>query len=266
THVMMVDKTESPSKGQEVASAVTVIEIPPMVVYGVRCYDDMRSLCDVFTTDEKVLKGAGVKGKKTPKEPNAEEVQDVRLLVYSQPAKTCTGKKHVEQMEIALGGADSAAKLEYAKGMLGKELKISDVFKPGEKVDIVAVTRGKGWQGPVRRFGVNCQRRKATGKRRHVGTLGPFKPAYVQYTAPQAGQTGYHTRTELNKEILKIGDKVEEINPPAGFPNYGFVKNDYVVVKGSIPGPAKRLVKLRLAYRGKAGEEPQVMHISLDPK
>jgi large subunit ribosomal protein L3 len=46
-----------------------------------------------------------------------------------------------------------------------------------------------------------------------------------------------------------MGDKPEDVNPSAGFNGYGFVKNDYVLVKGSIPGPAKRLVKLRLAVR-----------------
>jgi len=266
THVMMVDQTESPSKGQEVSSSATIIEVPPMVVYGLRCYDGVRSLYDVFATDEKILKEAGIKSAKKPKEVKEEDVKDVRLLAYSQPGKTTIGKKQIEQMEIGIGGADAKAKLEYAKGMLGKELKISEVFKPGEKVHIIAVTRGKGWQGPVKRFGVNCQRRKATGKRRHVGTLGPFHPAYILYTVPQAGQTGYHTRTEFNKEILKISDKAEEINPSSGFPNYGFVKNDYVIVKGSIPGPSKRMVKLRLAVRGKAGETPQLMFVSMDPK
>ncbi|MFH1393639.1 MAG: 50S ribosomal protein L3 [Candidatus Micrarchaeota archaeon] len=266
THVSMVDKTESPSKGQEVVNSATIIEIPPMIVYGLRCYDGARSLYDIFTTDAKVLENAGITKAKSPKASKEGELKNVRLLVHTQPAMTGIGKKKCERMEIGIGGADANAKLEYAKGMLGKELKISEVFKPGEKVDIIAVTRGKGWQGPVKRFGVNCQRRKATGKRRHVGTLGPFHPAYVLYTVPQAGQTGYHTRTELNKEILKVSDKVEEVNPSAGFPNYGFVKTDYVVVKGSIPGPVKRMVKLRLASRGKAGEEPQLIEISLDPK
>ncbi len=266
THVTFEDQTESPSKGQEVVSSATIIEIPPMMVYGLRCYDDTRSLGDIFAADEKLLKLAGMGGAKKPKEPKADDVTDVRLLAFAQPGRTGTGKKCIERMELGIGGNDAAAKLEYAKGLLGKELRASDLFKPGEKVDIIAITRGKGWQGPVKRFGINCQRRKATGKRRHVGTLGPFHPAYILYTVPQAGQTGYHTRTELNKEILKIGEKAEEVNPVCGFPNYGFVKNDYVVVKGSIPGPAKRMVKLRLAVRGKAGENPKLMHISLDPK
>lgn len=262
THVSFVDDSESPTKGQEILSAATVIEVPPIMVYGVRCYANKNSLGDVLVTDEKILKLIGVKKKEVKKVDEA-KVEDARLLVYAMPDKTKIGKKHIERMEIACGGADGKEKLEYCKSLLGKELRISDTFKIGEYVDVAAVSKGKGWQGAIKRFGAKIQRRKATGKRRHIGTLGAFKPGYVQYTAPQAGQTGYHTRTELNKRILKIGDKPEEINPSSGFPNYGFVANDYVVVRGSVPGPVKRLIKLRLAVRfsGEA-KEPQLSFVS----
>lgn len=266
THVSFVDQTESPTKGQEIVKAATIVEIPPMTVYGVRCYDNVRSVCDILTSEEKILKQLGIKNKSKNKEIKEDSLKNVRLLAFSQPSKTSIGKKHIEAMEIGIGGKDVKEKLEYAKTMLGKELKASDILKPGEFVDIIAITKGKGWQGPVKRFGVSLQRRKATGKRRHVGTLGQWHPSYVLYTVPQAGQTGYHKRTELNKEVLKISGNVDEVNPPSGFPNYGFVKNDYVIVTGSIPGPTKRLVKLRLAVRGKAPKEPQLLYTSLDPK
>jgi len=265
THVCYVDETSSPTKGQEIASAATVIEVPPVIVYGVRCYNSKNSLGDVLTEDEKVIKLLGIRKKRTPKAINEDQVEDVRLLVMTLPSKTTTGKKHIEKMEIGCGGKDAKEKLTYCKSLIGKELKIADVFKSGEFVDTVAVTKGKGWQGPVKRFGVSVQRRKATGKRRHVGTLGQWHPAYVLYTIPQAGQMGYHKRVELNKLILKIGDKPEEINPSSGFPKYGFVKNDFVVVRGSIPGPTKRLVKLRLAVRASPLGEPQVTFVSTAP-
>ncbi|NYZ77206.1 50S ribosomal protein L3 [Candidatus Micrarchaeota archaeon] len=260
-HVSHIDQTESPSKGQEVVSAVTVVEVPPMVVYGIRCYDGVNSIGDMLTHDEKILKATGIKTKKKSgiKE---ESVRDARLLVFAQPEKTGFGKKHIERMELGFGGKDAKEKLEYAKSMLGKELKISEVFKPGEFVDIIAVTKGKGWQGTVKRFGVSIQRRKATGKRRHVGTLGPFHPPYIAYTVPRAGQMGYHKRTEFSKEILKIGSNADEINPSSGFTSYGFVKNDYVLIRGSVPGPVKRMLKLRLAVR-KRGEAktPQLIYV-----
>jgi large subunit ribosomal protein L3 len=268
THVMMSDQTESPTKGQEISCAATVIEVPPMMVYGVRYYDKIRSIGDVLVADEKILAQLNIKKKKTQKEINEEEIKDVRLLAFCTPGKTLTGKKHIESMEIGVGGADPKAKLEYAKSLLGKELKVSDVFKAGELVDAIAVTKGKGWQGAIKRFGCNKQRRKATGRVRHIGTLGAWIPNYVLYTVPQAGQTGYHTRTELNKQVLKIGgaDNISEINPSSGFNNYGFVKNDYLLIKGSLPGPNKRLVKLRAASRGKDGKETQLTYISLESR
>ncbi|MCI0503167.1 50S ribosomal protein L3 [Candidatus Micrarchaeota archaeon] len=267
THVSYVDDTESPTKGQEVMSAATVIEIPPMVVYGVRCYRANDSVGDILTSDEKVLKMAGFDKKPNAKQVNETEADEVRLLVFAMPSKTGIGKKHIEKMELGCGGKDTKERLEYCKSMLGKELRISDVFKCGEFVDVVSISIGKGWQGAVKRFGVSKQRRKATGKMRHVGTLGQWHPAYVLYTVPQAGQTGYHQRTEMNKRILKLGQKPEEINPSSGFPHYGFVKSDFVVLKGSVPGPAKRLVKLRLAVREKgAVKEPQVGYVSLSPR
>ena len=266
THVAYVDESESPTKGQEIVSAATVIEVPPLMVYGVRCYSVNNSVGDILATDDKVLRLAGFAKKPAAKQIEEAKVDDARLLVFAMPSKTSIGKKHIEKMEIGCGGKDAKEKLEYCKGMLGKELRVSEVFKNGELVDIIAISIGKGWQGAVKRFGVSIQRRKATGKRRHVGTLGQWHPAYVLYTVPQAGQTGYHQRTEMNKMILKIGQKPEEINPSSGFPQYGFVKNDFVLVKGSIPGPAKRLIKLRLAVRGKAAKEPQVGFISLSPR
>lgn len=266
THVSYVDDTESPTKGQEITSAATVIEVPPMAVYGIRCYSGKNSIGDILTGDEKVLKLIGSK-KKTAKSPDESAADDARLLVFAMPSKTKMGKKHIERMELGCGGKDAKEKLEYCKTLLGKELRIDDVFKNGEFVDVVSISIGKGWQGAVKRFGVSIQRRKATGKRRHVGTLGQWHPAYVLYTVPQAGQTGYHKRTELNKRILKISQKPEEVNPSSGFPQYGFVKNDYVIVKGSVPGPAKRLVKLRLAVRAPmSAKEMQTSFVSLAPR
>jgi large subunit ribosomal protein L3 len=111
------------------------------------------------------------------------------------------------------------------------------------------VTIGKGTEGPVKRFGIKIQNRKAAQKRRHTGTLGPETPDRVLWTIPYAGQLGFQTRTEYNKRILKIGEDGKEITPKSGFSNYGIIKGDYVVVEGSLPGPRKRLIRLRSAIR-----------------
>lgn len=263
TTVAYLDHSESPTKGQEVVSAATVIEAPPLYVYGIRGYKNGATVGDELVEDKAVLEKLNIKQKKKKVELKAEELDDVRLLVFAQPSKTSIGKKHPERFEVGLGGSVEE-KLKLAKEKLGKEIKVSDVFKEGEFVDVVAVTKGKGWQGAVKRFGVSLQRPKATGRRRHVGTLGQWHPPYVLYTVPQAGQTGYHKRTELNKWILKISDNVDEINPKGGFDHYGFVKNDYIILKGSVPGPAKRLIKLRLAVRSPGVQEPKLTYVSVE--
>ena len=155
--------------------------------------------------------------------------------------------------------------LEYAKEALGKELKVKDVVKEGEFVDVTAVTTGKGTQGPVKRWGIMIQNSKAkrSGKGRHVGAIGGWTPRRVRWRVPQLGQTGYQQRTEYNKQIVKIEEKGEEITPNGGFLNYGIVKNECILLKGSVPGPKKRLVRISHAIRAhpKSGI-PEIVYIS----
>ena len=64
------------------------------------------------------------------------------------------------------------------------------------------------------------------------------------YRVAHAGQTGYHQRTQFNNLIIKIGDKPEEVNAKGGFIRYGVVKNPYILIRGSVGGPKKRLITL----------------------
>jgi len=101
-----------------------------------------------------------------------------------------------------------------------------------------------------------------------AGTLGPWL-SWVRSTVPQAGQMGFHKRTEYNKRILKIGENGEEITPEGGFPHYGFVRNEYVVVHGSLPGSVKRIIRMRHAIRYTKGvkvEKPEIAYISTTSK
>jgi len=267
THIIYVDDTESPSKGSEVATACTIIEVPPMVVYGVRGYKSKMVAGDILAEDLKILNPLGIL-KRTEKnaELSSEKLDDVYLLVYTQPNKAKFGRKNPDCMELALGGKDVSEKLTYAKSLLGKELKMSEVFKAGEFVDTASITIGKGLQGAVKRFGVSKQRRKATGKVRHVGTLGPWHPSYVMYTTPMAGQMGYHKRSELNKRIMRIGTGTS-LNPKGGFTGYGLIQegNEFVLLKGSVGGPSKRLIRFRKAIRIlTAPKEPAVSYVSTE--
>jgi large subunit ribosomal protein L3 len=256
--VSHIDDTESPNKGQEVSSAATIIEMPSMVAYGIRGYKGRKTSGDFLTSDEKILKKLGIKKAKAKAMLSPENIDSLFLLAYAQPGMTGIGKKHPEKMEIAIGGGEMQARLDFAKGLLGKELSPKDIFKPGEYVDVISVTKGKGWQGTAKRFGTALHRPKSTSKKRHSGTLGQWHPGYILYTIPRAGQMGYHKRTELNKRILKIGENPDDVNPKGGFLHYGFVKSHYIVLKGSVPGPAKRLVRIRLGTRMGAAPEPKI--------
>jgi large subunit ribosomal protein L3 len=182
-------------------------------------------------------------------EKSLEKIAKIRLIVATQPRLSGLGKKKPEIFEVEVGGKNLKENFEFAKQLLGKEIKASEVFKQGEYVDVIAVTKGKGTAGPVERFGIVVQSRHAKEKRRHVGSLGQEQPGKVRHTVPMAGQLGFQTRTELNKRILKIGEKGEEITPKSGLNRYGVVKGSYILIEGSVPGPKKRLVRIRAAVR-----------------
>jgi len=159
-------------------------------------------------------------------------------------------KKKPELTELAIGG-DVKAQWAYAKGVMGKELNVTDIFKEWELIDAIAVTKGKGFQGPVKRWGVKIQNRKHKrgGHTRHVGAIGTRGRHNLSYLVPMAGRMGYANRVDVNKLIIKISEKGEEINPKGGFVNYGLVKGTYVLIKGSVPGPKKRAIAIRKAIR-----------------
>jgi large subunit ribosomal protein L3 len=88
-------------------------------------------------------------------------------------------------------------------------------------------------------------------------------------TVPSDGQRGFHQRTEYNKRVLKIGTDGAEITPAGGFIHYGVVRNAYLLVHGSIPGPAKRIIRMRDAVRYTRGIEiaqPDIRYVSTSSK
>tara|TARA_B100000902_G_C27268901_1_gene895195 strand:- start:1055 stop:1825 length:771 start_codon:yes stop_codon:yes gene_type:complete len=208
----------------------------------------------------------GHNAKEAWKKMSDSDLEEIRLLVHTQP-RMVTGipKKRPEIMEMAVGGGSVDAQIEYAKEMMGKEFTMSDFTQDGEMLDAIAVTTGYGFQGHVKRWGVKLLTHKNSKHRRMIGNLGPFSPGYVVSTVPQAGQTGYHQRTEYNKRLLKIGDNPDEINPKGGFLNYGLIRGNYALLHGSLPGPSKRLIRFRKAVRfhGKKTDSVVVPEITM---
>jgi len=270
THVMARDlNPKSTSAGQEVRIPVTVVEVPKMRILGVRGYKmtpygkqaageawiDAEQISEAFPQLFKRLHNNAMKEHKSDKHFEAladADLVEVRIIAATQPQSvTGTPSKTPEVMELGLVGGDSTAKLEWAKENLGQELSINDVFNEGVFVDAIGVTKGYGWQGVIRRFGGKLQSHKNSKKRRQHGNMGDFGTGYVRKTIRQGGQTGYHQRTEYNKRILSIASAEDKsITPSGGFLHYGEVNSDYLLVKGSLPGPAKRLVRFRDATRG----------------
>ncbi|MBI2142527.1 50S ribosomal protein L3, partial [Candidatus Woesearchaeota archaeon] len=264
THAIAIDnRPASHTKGNEIFMPLTVIECPPMSVASIRLYK--TTPYGLKLAAEHTAKSDHAKLAEYEKE--LDKYSDVRVNVETKPEMTGTGKKKPELFEMAIGG-DIQSQMAYAKQALGKEVKLQDVFREGQQVDVYAVTKGKGFQGPVKRFGVSLRPHKSEKGRRGPGNLGPWT-GNRSWTVAHAGKMGYHNRMERNKWIIKISDSAKGIGVKGGFLNYGVVKNPYMLLKGSVQGSRKRLVKLmHAARRNKLVPEhaPQTTYMSLQSK
>ncbi len=281
THLIAIDsKKGSLTYGKEISVPATVVETPPMIIYGIRAYlktdEGLKTFSEAWMEKppkdvEKILTPPKNVNKNSPLDKirnSLDKIKEIRLLIMSQPRLARIGYKKPELIEIKVGGGALEEQFEYAKGMLGKEISISSVFKEGQWVDTIAITKGKGIQGPVKRWGVKRRPHKSRKNVRGVGCIGAWTPASVMYSVPRAGQMGFHQRTEYNKQIIKIGDNEAEINPKGSFLGYGAVNAQFALLKGSIPGPSKRLVIMRHPARPPDAEiiVPKIEYISLESR
>jgi len=280
THLFTVDdRKRSPNYGKEVIRPATVLETPPMLICAIRAYtknpyglqtlteawmknppeelDRVLTIPESFNTEENLRKI----------EENLEKVAKIRVIAATQPKQTSVPKKKPDVAEIEIGGGITQQQFEYTKSLLGKTVSPEDVLKEGQYVDVIAVSIGKGFQGPVKRWGVRILQRKARKTKRGIATLGPWKPTHVMHSIPRAGQMGFHQRTERNKRILKIGTDGKEVTPKGGFIRYGVIRGPYMILDGSVPGPIKRPIKLRYPTRSPKRipeEPPRITHVSLE--
>ena len=281
THAFVVDyRPTSTTSGQEVQIPVTVIETPPMRVAAVRVYRQTSGGLQVLgeawakNLDKELRRLFPIPKDHDPdgalKKLDPATLDDIRLITYTQPdLVTGIPMKAPDLMEQRVGGGTLPDRLAYAVSLLGKEVRVSEFCREGSMVDIAAITKGKGWQGHHRRWGTHLLSHKNSKHRRNIGTLGNFMPGYVRPTVPQSGQVGYHQRTEYNKRVLKIGEDGKDVTPNGGFLHYGQVRTQYVLVHGSIPGPTKRLIRLRDASRAgyvKLEKAPELTFISKESK
>ncbi|MBS3077484.1 50S ribosomal protein L3 [Candidatus Pacearchaeota archaeon] len=245
--VMVKDLTDkSMTLNKQIVFPVTVLEVPSMKIYSVRFYKNGKVLTEIVVSNDKELKRKVKLGKtlgnleKAPK-----DYDDIRVIAFSLPKQTNI-KKTPDMIELAI---QSENKLEFVKKLIGKELSLSD-FSKSDLLDVRGLTIGKGTQGPIKRFGATLRFHKSEKGLRKIGSIGPWHPARVTYQVPMAGQMGYFSRVVYNLNLVnsgKISDK--DINPSSGFPHYGKIKTSYVLLRGSVPGPAKRQILLTPSYR-----------------
>ena len=274
THILQKDlNPNSSTKNESIFTPVTVIECPPLKTYSIRFYKPgdhgLQMITEILSSKFEKELSRKIDVHKKQKERNVEEIlsktSEIRIGFYTQP-KLIKLKKTPEIFEVALSGNNPRQQYEFAKNLLDKEVRISEIFKKGQFIDVHGVTKGKGLQGAVKRYGVTLKSHKSEKKRRSGGNLGAWTPKKVSFRIPQKGQLGYLTRTEYNKQILEISSSPEKINPKDGFIHYGNVMSEYVLIRGSVFGPQKRLIRFSEAFRNHKVEPVEINYISVETK
>lgn len=246
------DKTpNSMTKDKIIYLPCTILECPPMKILSIRLYKEGQVAKDILNSNlDKELKRK-IKIPKKQSEP-IEEVDiknfdDVRVICYSQVKKTNI-KKTPDISEIGLAGS-LEEKWGFIKEHLKKEISVLEIFKKGQLVDLRGLTKGKGFSGPVKRFGIKLKQHKSEKGRRRPGSLGPWHPARVTFRTPMAGQLGMFTRIIYNSKIIDIGKAEEKKEILKNIIHFGNIKTEYIIVSGSAQGPAKRQLLVTHALR-----------------
>lgn len=285
THVLRLGEREtSKLSKKEIVDPVTILETPDCVVFGIVGYRMTPGGLKVVRTvlaehiDESVkrryyrryyrsnktaLSNYPLKYQNGVVEEQIREIREnaevIRVLIHSKVADIKiinTKKAHI--MESQLNGGTTQEKIDFALAHFEKEISVKDMFSREEMIDIIGVTKGKGFQGCTKRWGTTILPRKTNKGLRKVACIGAWHPSRVMYSVARAGQMGFHHRVMQNKRIYMIGngkdatacrtdyDLTEKtINPMGGFVSYGNVTHDFVMVKGSVIGPRKRVLVLR---------------------
>ncbi len=238
---------DSMTKDKEITMPVTILECPSMKIFSVRFYKNSLVMKDILAgqLDKELKRRIKLPKKALGKIDDVKDYDDVSLIIYSQVKKSGL-KKKPDLTEIGIKG-NLDEKIAFIKENLNREFSVLDVFENGQVVDLRGLTKGKGFSGPVKRFGIKLKRAKSEKGRRRPGTLGPWHPARVTFRVPMAGQLGMFTRVHYNKKIIDLGKSSDrEIK---NIKNYGNIKTDYMVVRGSVQGPAKRQLLITAPLR-----------------
>ena len=154
--------------------------------------------------------------------------ESIREVLSNKPAMGHTNKANTSPKrflrEIRGVNVD-----EYT---LGQTIGV-DIFSEGEMVDVTGTSKGKGFQGVIKRHN---QTRGPMGHgsqyHRGVGSLGTMLPMHVLKGKKMPGQMGNVQRTVQNLEVVSID-----------------TENNVILIKGNVPGPKKSLVMIRTAVK-----------------
>ena len=274
--VSIDDREKVPNAGKQLVSLGTVLVTPPVLILGIRGYskdhNGKHAEFDVYAEDipKNISKEISLKNKQENALENAEKglkrIKEVFAIVAVSPRAAGLEQKKPYVFEALVSGGDIQKQFTHVKELLGKEIKIEQIFETGATVDVAAITKGHGWQGVLRRWNVKKKQHKSRKTVREVGSLGPISPQSVMYTVPRAGQHGFHQRVEYDKRIMIMGNSNDEqikINPDGGYKHFGLVKGDFIILKGSVPGTYRRLIKLRSQIRNAPAKvnKPNILEV-----
>eukprot|EP01132_Coremiostelium_polycephalum_P007992 gene7992-9834_t len=293
THIVRdLEKAGSKMHRKEIVEAVTILECPPMVIVGLVGYIETAQGLRTYKTvwaqhlSEQFKRRLSKNWKRSAKkvftkyEKNFETEEGktkfnnavaaikrrctvIRVIAHTQVHKLKLVQKKAHVLEIQVNGGSIEEKVNFALANFEKNINVEGVFAANEMIDVIGVTKGKGFNGVIKRWGVRKLPRKTHKGLRKVACIGAWHPSRVSTTVPRAGQLGYHHRVERNKKIYRIGkaqpdsgkqiptgatefDITEKtITPMGGFPHYGSIKFDFLMLKGCVAGPRKRALTLR---------------------
>ncbi len=240
---------DSLTKGKKITIPVTILECPSMKIFSVRFYKNSKVMKEILASElDKELKRKVKLPKAKQSKNKIEDVKDydnVKIIVYSQVKKTGI-KKTPDLIEIGLTG-NTEEKINFIKENISKEISVLNFFEKGQLIDLRGLTTGRGLSGPVKRFGITLKGHKSEKGRRRPGSLGPWHPARVTFRVPMAGQLGMFTRVVYNNKIIDLGKSSDR--ELKNIKNFGNIKTDYVIVQGSVQGPAKRQLLITSSLR-----------------
>jgi large subunit ribosomal protein L3 len=273
--ISLDDREKTPNFGKPLFNPTSVLAVPETAVVGLRLYarenGAERAVGEVYakTLPKGVEKKTSMEPEKFAEAWKSKLSSLVRIsaLVSITPSDAGISQKKPIVFEVGVGGGDIAAQMEYVTNLLGKGVKFSEIFKAGNYVDVIGITKGKGFEGPVTRFGIKRKQHKSRKSVRAVGVIGPWHPAAVMYTVARAGQHGFHQRTETGKRILTISNpKDAPITPKGGFEHFGEVSTDYALLRGTVPGSTRRVVLVRHPVRAVKGKTTPVQVLELSTR